>query len=247
MKKGLPQSMRTCLVYITHKMDDAIYRYLSYLLKETEGVMDMLVLYDQAFQPIIPTDFPAIRFVFFNSRDLRNFFHQGDRLLPNPLVALFECASHDPYEQYLLMENDIVLNGSFREFVQKIAEKGTADYIHIATDMLGSPQEHWPIKYIKDNPWEDVRFSWCQLFCVIHRFLMDLDTFMKQNDSIYYEFLLPTMVYNGHYVVKQFENYGYQFQVSWGPAEKYETMYLHCRTEKTFYHPIKKMEIVNIE
>ena len=52
MKKGLPQSMRTCLVYITHKMDDAIYRYLSYLLKETEGVMDMLVLYDQAFQPI---------------------------------------------------------------------------------------------------------------------------------------------------------------------------------------------------
>ncbi len=52
MKKGLPQSMRTCLVYITHKMDDAIYRYLSYLMKETEGVMDMLVLYDQAFQPI---------------------------------------------------------------------------------------------------------------------------------------------------------------------------------------------------
>lgn len=25
-----------CLVYITHKMDDAIYRYLSYLLKERE-------------------------------------------------------------------------------------------------------------------------------------------------------------------------------------------------------------------
>ena len=180
--------MRTCLVYITHKMDDAIYRYLSYLLKETEGVMDMLVLYDQAFQPIIPTDFPAIRFVFFNSRDLRNFFHQGDRLLPNPLVALFECASHDPYEQYLLMENDIVLNGSFREFVQKIAEKGMADYIHIATDMLGSPQEHWPIKYIKDNPWEDVRFSWCQLFCVSHRFLMDLDILLsgKTQNSINY-------------------------------------------------------------
>lgn len=26
-----------CLVYITHKMDDAIYRYLSYLMKERGG------------------------------------------------------------------------------------------------------------------------------------------------------------------------------------------------------------------
>ena len=113
MKKGLPQSMRTCLVYITHKMDDAIYRYLSYLLKETEGVMDMLVLYDQAFQPISPTDFTAIRFVFFDSRDLRNFFHQGNRLLPNPLVALFECASHDPYARYSLCGTGRVLSKWF--------------------------------------------------------------------------------------------------------------------------------------
>ena len=51
MKKGLPQSMRNCLVYITHKMDDAIYRYLSYLMKETEGVMDMLVCMIRLFSP----------------------------------------------------------------------------------------------------------------------------------------------------------------------------------------------------
>ena len=31
-----------CLVYITHKMDSDRYRYLSYLMKEIEGVMDLL-------------------------------------------------------------------------------------------------------------------------------------------------------------------------------------------------------------
>lgn len=39
--------MHPCLVYITHKMDDAIYRYLSYLMREKEGVMDLLVLCDK--------------------------------------------------------------------------------------------------------------------------------------------------------------------------------------------------------
>lgn len=29
-----------CLVYITHKMDDAIYRYLSYLMREKEALED---------------------------------------------------------------------------------------------------------------------------------------------------------------------------------------------------------------
>ncbi len=33
-----------CLVYITHKMDSDRYRYLSYLMKEIEGVMDCLYL-----------------------------------------------------------------------------------------------------------------------------------------------------------------------------------------------------------
>ena len=110
------------LVYITHKMDSDRYRYLSYLMKEIEGVMDLLVLYDQGSHTIMPTDYPDIHFSFFNSRHLRNFFHQGNRLLPNPLVALIECASHDPYEQYLLMENDIVLNGSFRRITGRFSD-----------------------------------------------------------------------------------------------------------------------------
>lgn len=37
---------------------------------------------------------------------------------------------------------------------------------------------------------------------------------MWRNDTINYEFLLPTMAYNGNYLVRQFENFGYRFQVS---------------------------------
>ena len=60
-------------LYITHQMDGAIYRYLSYLKKEVEGVMDVLVLYDQGAQTIVPADYPGIRFFFFDSQCLKNF------------------------------------------------------------------------------------------------------------------------------------------------------------------------------
>ena len=69
---------------------------------------------------------------------------------------------------------------------------------------------------------------------------------MQQNDSFYYEFLLPTMAYNGDYLVRQFENFGYNFQVSWGPVECYENKYQYERQNNTFYHPIKHLGIVDL-
>ncbi len=72
-----------------------------------------------------------------------------------------------------------------------------------------------------------------------------LTIFIQTNNSFYYEFLLPTMAYNGDFLIRQFENYGYQFQLSWGPAELYEHKYQYERTDKTFYHPIKNLSMVD--
>lgn len=82
----------------------------------------------------------------------------------------------------------------------------------------------------------------------LHRGLMQkqrLTIFIQTNNSFYYEFLLPTMAYNGDFLIRQFENYGYQFQLSWGPAELYEHKYQYERTDKTFYHPIKNLSMVD--
>lgn len=238
---------KNCLVFVTHKLTEDILRYLSFLEKEVDGLMDLLVLYDGAMQPIDIEYYPNLRFYVFDSTNLSGFFHCRCKLLPNPLRALIECAKVYKYDHFLLMENDIVFYGNFKSFIHKINSEVNVDYIHIATDIEGSIEKHWPIKYIQDNPFEMLYFSWCQLFYISRRLMSEIEEFIKVNDSFYYEFLLPTFAYNKKFFVKQFENYGYQFQLSWGPVELYEYKYKYKRAYNTFYHPIKNLSIVDFE
>lgn len=243
----MAQTSTFCLLLLTHTMNDYLLRYLEVLKESSNGIADIHILYDCASgKPNVPCD-NNIPIHMFSSSQLPNFFHRGEHRLSNPLLALIDFAKSHWYELYLLMENDIVFSSDWRRFLQSIEKEHDVDYIHIATDVLGSPEAHWPIKFIKNSPFKKLYFSWCQLFLVSHRYLMDLNAFIQQNDSFYYEFLLPTMAYNGNYMIKQFENYGYQFQLSWGPAELYEYKYKYERMENTFYHPIKDLSIVDFK
>lgn len=234
-----------CLVFVTHKLTDEILEYLLYLKKETTEVMDLLVLYDNATFPISPEEHPWLKFHVFDSQQLKNFFHQGEILLPNPLLALIDCTQKHPYAHYLLMENDIVLEGNFNRFVRVINKESHVDYIHIASDVEGGRWNHWPVKFIQNSPFEELYFSWSQLFYISHYYLEVLHDFMQHNSSFYYEFLLPTMAYNRHFNVRQFENYGYRFELSWGPVQIYEHKYSYEHIPNTFYHPIKNLKIAN--
>lgn len=234
----MEQTSNICLLLLTHKMNSNIQRYIEVLRASSNSIVDLYLLYDCANgKPNVQCDNIPIH--FFSSSLLPNFFHQGDKRLPNPLLALVDFSVSHQYDRYLLMENDIVLCGDWRRFLQTVNKEHDVDYIHIATDISGSPQEHWPVKFIRNSPFKKLYFSWCQLFLVSYRYLTDLTLFMQHNDSFYYEFLLPTMAYNGNYTIKQFENYGYRFEVSWGPAEVYEARYQYDRQANTFYHPIK--------
>lgn len=239
-------SNNNCVVFVTHKINVETFTYLTFLKREIENLMDLLVLYDTSVHPINPKDYPGFKFYFFNSNKLHDFFCHQDKLLPNTLIPLLKCIRKYKYDHYLLMENDIVLNGDFSAFVKKLNEEDCVDYIHIASDVMGGVKEHWPIKFIKNNPFEHLYFAWCQLFYASFNFLLEVDSFMKSNNSIHSEFLLPTLAYNKrNFVIKQFENYGYNFQLSWGPSEIYESQYKHNRRINTFYHPIKNLEIVD--
>ena len=245
VNKTASDGHENCVVFITHKLNAPMLRYLSYLKKETEKIMDFVVLYDDSSRDLNPEEYPDFQFHVFNSSKLAGFFHYGERRLPNPLVALLDFSKKSEYKHYLLMENDIVFTGEMAEFIRNIDAVDT-DYIHIATDILGGPNNHWPINYIRNNPFKKLYFSWCQLFYISHQYLTDLHAFMKENDSFYYEFLLPTMAYNNGYSVRQFENLGYQFQLSWGPVEIFEYKYQNERTHNTFYHPIKNLDIIDM-
>ncbi len=131
------------------------------------------MLYDCCLQSVNNDDYPNFQFYVFNSCELDGFFHKGDKRLPNPLIALMDFSKKFKYEHYLLMENDIVFTGNMTEFIRNVNALDS-DYIHIATDILGGPERHWPINYIRNNPFPKLYFSWCQLFYISHRYLTDL-------------------------------------------------------------------------
>ena len=218
-------------------------RYLRFLQEEISEVMDFRILYDCHSQALDPAEYPDLHFHFFDSGATERFFHGGNRRLPNPLLPLLEFAKKEEYEHYLVMEGDLAFTGEWRSFVRKINGL-ECDYVHIATDLLGDPR-HWPGKYIGEFPFPHLYFAWCHVFYAGLRFLGDVEAFMKENNTIYYEFLLPSMAYNRGYYVRQFENFGYQFQVSWGPPEIFERKYVEQRIENTFYHPIKDSSLIN--
>lgn len=236
--------IKNCFVFMSHKIDVYLLRYMYFLQQEVHGLMDFVILYDCATNEIKASDYPNLIFYFFNSKELKGFFQNNNKQLPNPLIALMEMSKEMQYDHYLLMENDVVFTGNFRALL-KFVGRADCDYIHIATDDAGIPESHYPITLIHNNPFKRLYFSWSQFFYISHQLLKDAENFTKENDTFYYEFLLPTMAYNGDYSVRQFENFGCYFQLSWGPVQVYENKYLRERAERTFYHPIKDLSIVD--
>ncbi len=238
---------KNCVILVTHKQYNNISQYINYINKSAQGMMDFYVLFDCANSQQQFAKESSIKVFEFNSKKLNGFFFAENKHLPNVLVALLDFAQSKHYDHYLVMEFDIVLNGRLGDFIKKVNSIDDIDYIHIGYDPEGAPENHWPTKYIQDNPFRKLYFAWCHIFYVSHNFLKDVSHFMSQNKSFYYEFLLPTMAYNGDYIVMQFENMGYQFNVSWGPVDKYETIYKECARDNTFYHPIKDLSIVTFK
>lgn len=231
-----------CVCFVTHVINDDVINYLKSIKNEIDGIMDLLVVYDNK-NTIDETLYSYFNFFMFNSIELDNFFHFSDKRLSSSFIVLNELYKKFKYEHYLIMEYDIVLSGSFENFITKINNEDNIDYIHIGYDNLGSPSNHWPIKFIK-NYEDKIYFSWSQMYYISYNYLVFLSEFIKENNTLYYEFLLPSLAYNNNFKVKQFENYGYKFEISWGPAKTYEHMYVNERKFDTFYHPIKNTSLI---
>lgn len=238
--------MKNCIVFVTHKLSKGILTYLEYLQTEVRGLADLVIMYDNSTNRISPEDFPNLSFYMFDSNS-SGFFFKGDRRLPCPFVPLLDFQKQSDYEHYLLMENDIVLKGSFRKFVSKLFDDYDVDYVHIAKDVCGGPEGHWPIDLNEKFPYRKIYFSWCHMYYCSKDFMTCLSNEYCKNNTVFYEFFLPSVAYNKHFIVKQFENYGYDFRVSWGPAEEYEQMYCLENARDVFYHPIKNLGMIDFD
>ena len=236
---------KNCVVYITHKVNPGIKHQIEVINNATKMLLDFIVLYDvNSIKDDIASEFKEMKVIPFDSSKIDGFFFKGNKALPNPLLALIELSQKEIYDHYMMIENDILYKGKWEDFFFEILDVENVDYLHIASDSMGGPRLHFPFKYIQNNPYPNVYFSWSQLFYISKRFLLDVECFLDKNDSFYYEFLLPTLAYHSNYRICQFENYGFSFKVSWGPVEKYENLYKKEKSSRTFYHPIKEVELL---
>lgn len=236
---------KNCVVYITHRINPGIKHQIKVINNATKMLFDFIVLFDEnSIKDDMVSELEELKAIPFDSSQIDGFFFKGNKALPNPLLALIELSRKENYEHYMVIENDILYKGKWEDFFFKILDAENMDYLHIASDSMGGPTLHYPFKYIENNPYSDVYFSWSQLFYISRSFLLDIEYFLSKNDSFYYEFLLPTMAYNSSYRISQFENYGFCFKVSWGPADKYEDLYKNEKSSRTFYHPIKDVELL---
>ena len=89
-----------CLVLISHKMDENSFKYFSFLQKEADGIMDLIILYDCATCEIKERDYPEFAFHFFDSKEIIDFFHGGNKQLPNPLLALLDLIKVKKYDRF---------------------------------------------------------------------------------------------------------------------------------------------------
>jgi len=233
--KNWNKKNENCVLFFTHRIQD-LPDYIKYVKNCVPGNMDFGVIYDiHSRNVVLPDDYNIYT---FDSAEIKGFFINNDRRLPTILKPMFNFTKEVHYSHYLVMEDDIVFTGNLREFFEKI-NSVDCDYIHIASDLLGGLEEHWPIELIKDNPFKHLYFAWSQLFYASDSFIQGAESFVKENDTFNMEFLLPSLAYNNGYSVRQFENFGYNFDLSWGPAEVFEDRYKREYRNKTFYHPIK--------
>lgn len=235
---------------MTHFMNDDMMTYISFLKKQCEGIMDFWLLFDTCngdFELENENDLNICR--FNHSTD----FEESDwtfnnKFSNNPLCIYNFFYKEHNYEHYLFIENDIFLNGDFRKFVKKI-NISQEDYIHIKYRLHeeDSIEHHFMWNYMNKKDFGDnnIKFYFHQIFYISHDLLSDIIKYNNKNNTLFFEFLIPTIAYNGDYRIKYFEDFGYSFSSNTYDEEKYEKEYINSTEIDRFYHPVKNVSLFN--
>lgn len=241
--------MNKCLVLLTHKIDEYLMAHVSYLKKSVEGVMDFYLLYDTENEDVSIGEGVGLHIWRFKHSDYPKWVFMGNDGLYMYLYPLIDFAKEYPYKHYLFMENDIVLNGDFGAFAEKVADVDV-DYMHIKRESTTRLNKHREV-LVEGECFDIIRFSWSNMELLSARYLDAIDKFLATNDKVFLEVLLPSLAYelkeSEGYTVGVFEELGYRFVVGYRPVGKYEEIYVKQPKPDYFYHPIKNLSLVGLK
>lgn len=241
---------KNAFVFVTYKTDVYTQKYVEYLHKSCEDLMDFWILLD-----INKGDnnvFNNYNVIKFNHSDFEFWmFKNRTTNLIYPHELFFNINKN--YEHYLFFENDIVIKGNMKCFLNNISNVNS-DFIHISTDILKG--NHWVNDYNKFN---NKYWCWCQMTYISNK-LMDKITQHQNKYDIYYENLYISIAHENNMIIRQFENFGFHFFVDWGSARDlpqllnipefsymldYTELYNTLPIDNCFFHPIKDLSIID--
>ena len=216
--------MKNCILYLSHVINDDIVNRFKKLKKDVESSYDVYFIFDSGSNDYEKTKkySDTIDFTYIKSTDLsflgykrfnENFSDGNVFWFIQYFVTIL---NHEEYDNYWLMEYDVVFNGNYNIFFKDIDENLNQDFI--TQDIMSyRDDENWwwwskesgfmlNGKYFKYDLSKLLK-SFNPIFRLSKNAILYLDEFLKENDVFgHYEYLLPTLLHNNNFSIFSINN-----------------------------------------
>lgn len=213
--------MKNCIIFLSHVINDNIAERFLKLKQETQNNYDVYFIFDSS-----STDYEItkqysnkIDFVYINQNDLDELgykrFIDGSVLgVEYWYVSYFSKILNYNYDNYWVMEYDVMFNGNYNDFFSDIDNNIHQDFI---TQKICNKDEerywHWweenytlPRRHHKRLNWYLLK-SFNPIYRISIKCIDFLDTFLKENKITgYFEYFLITILYNNNFSIFSINN-----------------------------------------
>lgn len=254
--------MKEVVLYITHSCTPFINKQILKIWKETKGVTEFFVVYQADKTDMQYID--GVNYFPFTKKDLvkLGYVFCSQDVIPgnNHFILLFFYINHPNYDYYWNIEYDVCFSGHWKCLLSFYKNKKD-DFItsHIETIRENPFWNRWTeMILVKDRISLDKYLkSFNPIYRISAKALSFINTFLKEGNYGHHELLLPTVLNNNGYTIRDFgenrnnpddENYFkfYTFckkgtrwydgcSMRYRPLYKYDDMVV----PQKLYHPVK--------
>ena len=196
----------------TNKVSESVFTLYQQIAKATSSIGDTILLYHFKEHALtIPYDLNVLSYIFEdNILSEMGYTPISNSLLPgsNHFPVLKFYLENNSYTYYWLIEDDIIFNGDWKFFIDKITSLNNYDFItsNIETNDT-DPEWKWWFSLSSPPRARRVRKllkSFNPLYRISNDALKFIDKMLRTGWSGHHEVLLPTLLYNNKFNIIDF-------------------------------------------
>ena len=208
--------MKNCIVYLSHVINDNVINRFLKIKYDVKNNYDIYFIFDSNSKYYEETKKYGndINFVYINSQtDLnklkyKRFYNENTIGIAYWFLQYFVTELNiNNYDNYWLIEYDVVFSGNYNNFFNDIDDNIKTDFVSQYIENYNIKQNwHWWINdftlYFSIFDYDENKLlkSFNPIFRISKRSILFLDEFLKKtNITGHYEYLLPTLLYNNNF------------------------------------------------